>query len=96
MHFLTHPGWPEATVCLGNPLLQQQLKQGLGPGLQVQADQYPVAIEDLCIQEDQQWDNQGSEHVLELCRTASQGLTRCGPLEKGMANQSSILALRTP
>ena len=75
-----------------NPLLQQQLQKGLGPGPQVQVDQYPVAIEDLGIQEDQQWDNQGSEHVLGICRTASQGLTKCGPLEKGKANHSSILA----
>ena len=78
------------------PSAPAQLQQGLGPGPQVQVDQYPVATEDLGIQEDQQWDNQGSEHVLGICRIASQGLTKCGPLEKGKSNYSSILALRTP
>ena len=64
------------------PSAPAQLQQGLGPGPQVQVDQYPVATEDLGIQEDQQWDNQGSEHVLGICRTASQGLTKCGPLDR--------------
>ena len=53
-------------------------------------------------QEDQQWYNQGAGHVLQLRGAvegpvpASQGLTKGGPLEKGIANHFSILALRTP
>ena len=52
--------------------------------------------------ENQQWISQGTGPVLQLHGTAeghvpaSQGLTKRGPLEKGMANHSSILALRTP
>ena len=52
-------------------------------------------------QEDQQWDNQGVGHVLQLRGAveghvpASQGLTKSGPLEKGITNHFSILALRT-
>ena len=42
---------------LGNPLLQEQLHQDLGPGPQVQVAQHPVATKDLHIQQDQQWDN---------------------------------------
>ena len=53
------------------------------------------------LNEDQQWVNQGAGHVLQLHGVAeghvpaSQGLTKCGPLEKGMANHFSILVLRT-
>ena len=54
------------------------------------------------LNEDQQWDNQDTGHVVQLCGVteghalASQGLTKCGPLEKEMVNHFSILALRTP
>ena len=33
---------------------------------------------------------------LKMDRSRWRGLTECGPLEKGMANHFSILALRTP
>ena len=49
----------------------------------------------ITLNEDQQWDNQlrgaAEGHV-----PASQGLTKHGPLEKGIANHFIILALRTP
>ena len=54
------------------------------------------------LNEDQQWNNQGTRHVVLLRGVAeghvpgSQGLTKRGPLEKGMANHFSILALITP
>ena len=54
------------------------------------------------LSEDQQWDNQGAGHVIQLHGAAevhapsSQGLTKRGPLEKGLANHLSIPALRTP
>ena len=54
------------------------------------------------LNKDQQWDNQNARHVIQLRGAAeghvlaSQGLTKCGPLEKGMANHFSILVLRTP
>ena len=63
--------------------------------------QHPVAGEDLQTQEDQQWDIQGTGRVLWLHAAAaglvpaSQGLTKHGPLEKGMASHFNILALRT-
>ena len=62
--------------------------------------QWPVKV--YTFNEDQQWDNQGARHLIQLCGvaeghvSASQGLTKRGPLEKGMANHFSILALRTP
>ena len=54
------------------------------------------------LNEDQQWDNQGTRHVTQLHGVAeghvivSQGLTKHGPSDKGMANLFIILALRTP
>ena len=62
--------------------------------------QWPVEV--YTFTEDQQWGNQGARHLISLCGvteghvSASQGLTKRGPLEKGMANHFSILALRTP
>ena len=53
------------------------------------------------LSEDQQYVNQGTGHVLQLHGVveghvpASQGLTKCGPLEKEMANHFSVLVLRT-
>jgi len=35
-------------------------------------------------------------HALGAMKDGWRGLTECGPLEKGMANHFSILALRTP
>ena len=71
------------------------------PGWNVdQHAQQPVKV--YTLNENQQWDSQGTGHVLQLRGTAeghvpaSQGLTRRGPLETGMANHSNILALRTP
>ena len=49
------------------------------------------------LNEDQQWDNQGAGHVVQLRGAteghalASKGLTKRGPLEKEMANHFSIL-----
>ena len=49
------------------------------------------------LNEDQQWNNQGTRRVVLLHGVAeghvpgSQGLTKRGPLEKGMANHFSIL-----
>ena len=54
------------------------------------------------LKEDQQWDNQGARQVVHLNGvaegyvTASQGLTKCGPLEKEVANYFRIFASRTP
>ena len=65
-------------------------------------DQHPEASEGLHTQENQQWHNQGTGHVLWLHGaaeghiSASLGETKCGPLEKGIANHFNILALRTP
>ena len=65
-------------------------------------DQHPVANEGLHTQENQQWHNQGTGHVLWLHGTAeghisaSLGQTKCGLLDKGIANHFNILALRTP
>ena len=71
------------------------------PGWNVdQHAQQPVKV--YTLNENQQWDSQGTGHVLELHGTAeghvpaSQGLTKRAPLEKGMANHFSILAVRTP
>ena len=63
-------------------------------------DQHPMASE--ALKDSQQWDNQGTGHVIQLHWEAKghvparQGLTKRGPLEKAMANHLSILALRTP
>ena len=52
--------------------------------------------------EDQQWDNQGTRHVIQLCGAAEEhgpaslGLKKNGSLEKEVENHISILALRTP
>ena len=54
------------------------------------------------LNKDQQWDNQGARHIIQLCGAAeghvpaSQGLTKCGPLENGIANHLKIPTLRTP
>ena len=62
--------------------------------------QWPVKV--YTLHEDQQGDNQGLGHVIQLYEVAeghvpaSQGLTKCGPPEKEMANHFSIPALRTP
>ena len=54
------------------------------------------------LNKDQQWDNQGARHIIQLCGAAeghvpaSQGLTKCGPLENGIANHFKIPTLRTP
>ena len=54
------------------------------------------------LNKDQLWDNKGTQHATRLYGTAegyvpaSQGLTKCDPLEKGMANHYNILALRIP
>ena len=54
------------------------------------------------LNKDQQWDNKDTRNVIQLCGAAeghvpaSQGLTKCGPLEKGMANHFSIFAMRNP
>ena len=78
----------------------QQLQEGLCPGPHV--DQHPVTGKGSHIQEDQQWYNHATEHVLQLRETAeghgpaTHGLTEHNPLEKRMANHFSILALRIP
>ena len=65
-------------------------------------DQHPAAGKGLHTQDNQQWHNQGTGHVLWLHGaaeghiSASLGQTKCGSLEKGIANHFSILALRTP
>ena len=65
-------------------------------------DQHLVAHEALQSQEDQQWEKQGTGHVFHLSEAAeghgpgSQVLTKCGPLQKGMGKQFSVLAWRTP
>ena len=54
------------------------------------------------LNEDHQWDNRGTRHTIRLRGVAeghvpaSQGLTKHGPPEKGIANHFSILASRTP
>ena len=54
------------------------------------------------LNKDQQWDNQSTRHVLQLRGAAeghvppSQGPTKHGLLEKGIANHFSILALPPP
>ena len=54
------------------------------------------------LNEDHQWDNQGTRHTIWLRGVAeghvpaSQSLIKHGPPEKGTANHFSILASRTP
>ena len=57
--------------------------------------QQPVKV--YMLNEDQQWKNQGTGHVVLLHASseghvpASQGLTKCGPLKKGMQTTSVFL-----
>ena len=88
-------------LCQSAPANSSSRAFAQAPGWNVgQHAQQPVKV--YTLSENQQWDNQGTGHVLQLRGTAeghvpaSQGLTRHGPLETGMANHSSILALRTP
>ena len=60
-------------------------------------DQHPTASKGSHSRQGQWWDNQGAEHTIQLCEVAeghvpvNQGLTNCGPLEKGMAATSVFL-----
>ena len=61
---------------------------------------WPVKV--YMLNQDQQWDNQSTKHVIQLRWAAeghvpvSEGLTKRGPLEKIMENHFSIFSLRTP
>ena len=101
---LSTPGHPPTST--GSSLPQTPLVSNSNRAF-VQApkwhvDQHPEASEGLHTQENQQWHNQGTGHVLWLHGaaeghiSASLGETKCGPLEKGIANHFNILALRTP
>ena len=69
------------------------------PGVTLTNIQGPVEV--CTLNKDQQWDNKDTRNVIQLCAAAeghvpaSQGLTKYGPVEKGMANHFSILSLRT-
>ena len=69
------------------------------PGVTLTNIQGPVKV--CTLNKDQQWDNKDTRNVIQLCAAAeghvpaSQGLTKCCPVEKGMANHFSILSLRT-
>ena len=72
----------------------------LAPGFTLTNTQWPMKV--YTLNEGQQWDSQSTRHVFQLCGEArghvraTNGLTKCDPLEKGMANHFSILALRAP
>ena len=61
----------------------------------------PRPVKVCTLTEDQQWDNKDTRSATQLSGAVeghvpdSQGLTRCGPLEKETANHLGILALRT-
>ena len=70
------------------------------PGFTLTNTQWPMKV--YTLNEGQQWDSQSTRHVCQLCGEArghvpaTYGLTKCDPLEKGMENHFSILALRAP
>ena len=72
----------------------------LTPGSTLTETQQLVKV--YTLNEDMHWENQGAAHVSYVVRLkgrhvfVSQGLTKFGLLEKGIANHISILALRTP
>ena len=72
----------------------------LAPRFTLTNTQWPMKV--YTLNEGQQWDSQSTRHVFQLCGEArghvraTNGLTKCDPLEKGMANHFSILALRAP
>ena len=83
-----------------NPFLVTPVEPVLQPrGSTLTNIQWPVKF--YTLNEDQQWDNQSARHVIQLHEvaeghvSASQGRTKYGPVEKGVANHFSILAIRT-
>ena len=97
---------PENTPLLG--ILQRQLaaannsSRAFSQASRQHIDQDTVASEGLYTQEDQLWDNWDTRHVPWIQEAAEghvpdgQGLIKCGSVEKGMASQFSIPALKTP